>query len=144
MAEVDKDTKRRHQKTLAISTLVSMLVTLGPIGVPMWEYFLRPVLVKSVSTAMAQEIDEKIATTVEEKVQPLSDRVEASNAGLKAIITHNILQLEEQVSSLQYVRDFQPTKWTDEARRELLNKESALRLQREALNAILDAERPTR
>jgi hypothetical protein len=42
------------------------------------------------------------------------------------------------------VRDFQPTKWTDEARRELLNKESALRLQREALNAILDAERPTR
>jgi hypothetical protein len=142
MPEVDKETKRRHQKTLAISTLVSMLVTLGPIGVPMWEYFLRPVLVKSVSTAMAQEIDEKIAATVEEKVQPLSNRVQASNAGLKAIITNNIMQLEEQVSSLEYVRDFQSDSWTDEARRELLSKESALRLQREALTAILEAERP--
>ena len=119
----------------------SVVAAIGIIGTPIWQYGAKPVLVGSVKTAVAAELDEKVKATVNAEVAPLKRKVNAGNAGLKAIIQGNVRALEEDISHLEFIRDQPPADdWTDELRRELLNKQRALATQQAALKQITEAE----
>jgi len=121
----------RHSRHLTVlQTAASTIVALGIILAPTWQWILKPILVGTVTTALAQDLDTKITHTVARELRPLE-------AGLKAIIEGNIANLENEISRLEYRRDYDAGgEWTDDHRRELLAKQRALAAQRAALAAI--------
>lgn len=117
-------------------TIMAILGVAGMIGVPLWKFWLAPMLVASVSTAMAQDIEQRIDDAVTKRVTPI-------NTGLKAIIQGNISKLNERIDALTYKRDFRSADWTNEDREELYNLNQDLALQKSALADILSSERAT-
>lgn len=130
----------RHRQTLSLSSLLATLVTLGALW-PMWQFGLQPIFVEAVAEEAAEEVDTKVKSAVKSEIQPIEAKVTAGNAGLKAVIMGNITALENDISELEYKRDFQPdADWTDEDRRRLLSKQRQLATQQQALAAITEAE----
>lgn len=106
-----------------------------------WSTFLQPMLIQAVAAEAAEHLDAKVAAAVNAEVQPLAEKVNASNAGLKAIIASAIAALERDVDRLEYIRDYPPPDdWTDEFRRQLFETEDRLRVQQAALSLIEGAE----
>lgn len=117
-------------------TFTAVIGVLTIIGTPVWTYILRPALVMSVSTAMAQTVEQKIDEAMAKKVSPI-------NTGLKALIQGNISKLQERIDVLEYKRDFMPTSWSNMDREELYSLNQELKVQHDALNSILSSERAT-
>jgi hypothetical protein len=115
-------------------TVAAILGVTTMIGAPIWKWWLSPMLVASVSTAMAQDIQQRIDKSVSDKIAPI-------NTGLKALIQGNISKLRERINALEYKRDFMPNDWTNMDREELFNLNEELALQQSALNEILSSER---
>lgn len=131
---------KRHRYTVGISSLVGFLLTLAAL-LPLWQYGLQPIFVTAVAQEAGEELDTKVKAAVKGEIGPIEAKVAAGNAGLKAVILGNITALENDVSELEYKRDFPPDNdWTDEDRRRLLQKRRQLATQREALAAISAAE----
>lgn len=130
-----EDTKHGWKSLGEIArTITAVIGVLTIIGTPVWTYMLRPALVMSVSTAMAQTVEQKIDDAMAKKVSPI-------NIGLKALIQGNIAKLNERIDVLEYKRDFMPTTWTNMDREELYNLNQELKVQQDALNSILSSER---
>ena len=130
---VNGETKVKYCGELA-RTFLSIMGVMTLIGAPLWKFMLAPMLVTSVSTAMATELDDKINETVSAKIAPVT-------TGLKAIIQGNINSLRERIDILVYKRDFQRDTWSDMDRDELFRLSNELALQQSALDEIRRAER---
>ena len=127
------ETKVKYWGELA-RTFLSIMGVMTLIGAPLWKFMLAPMLVTSVSAAMATELDDKINETVSAKIAPIT-------TGLKAIIQGNINSLRERIDILVYKRDFQRDTWSDMDRDELFKLSNELALQQSALDEIRRAER---
>lgn len=134
--------KSRHWRTGLVTT-AAVMTALTIISTPIWRWVAKPILVGAVTLAVAEDLEAQVQQAVAAAVAPVERKVQAGNAGLKAIIAGNITGLENDISRLEYVRDQPPAgDWTDEHRRELLGKHRALATQRGALEQILEAEEP--
>jgi hypothetical protein len=141
---------KRAVKTFTWSTLTAIVVTLGGV-IAIWQGAGRSLLVAALAEEAAEQasanLDKRISEAVQAQVAPVERKVNASNAGLKAIIRGNIAGLEADVNRLEYLRDYRTSEWNDERRRELFDKQRALTTQRQALADIVEAEQaplPTR
>jgi hypothetical protein len=136
---------RRAVKTFTWSTVTAVVVTLGGV-IAIWQGAGRALLVDALAEEAAEkaatDLDTRIADAVKVQVEPVERKVNASNAGLKAIIRGNIAGLEADVNRLEYLRDFRRDEWNDQRRLELFEKGRALKTQRDALADIQAAERP--
>lgn len=122
--------KHPHRRTITISTITSTLSILvvilplfGVVGYPWFQGFL--------SKAVAGEVGEQ----VNQQVAPV-------NAAMRVLLESQIVVLEDEISSLEYRRDRNPTTWTEVDARELLIKQRRLQSQRSALMAMDQASRP--
>lgn len=125
----ESDYKPRHRRTFALSTTVSVLTICGVI-LPVLGIVSQDFVVRVISNAMAQEIQEHVS----EQVAPI-------NAGLKVLIQTRIAELEDQIGRLSYRREFRPETWTDADEQELITAGRRLRAQNDAWAAIVQAER---
>lgn len=125
---ISKD-ERRSIGISAVASIIGMCAILAPVG---W-YLVRPTLVSAVSTAMADELDQKIS----QQVAPL-------NQGFKAIIQSNINNIRRQIARLEFARDDPQTEWTVQMADDLAQLTIDLDAQQAALSAIIAKERETR
>jgi hypothetical protein len=121
---ISKD-ERRSIGISAVASIVGMCGILAPVG---W-YVVKPTLVASVSSAMADELDSKIA----QQVAPL-------NQGFKAIIQSNINNIRRAIARMEFARDDPETPWTAQQADDLAQLTIDLAAQQAALDAILDEE----
>lgn len=139
-----RDIKKRRRKTITLSTISSIVGVLAVVsggGVATWDKVIKPTLIDAVAIAAAADLDDKVAAAVKVQVAPVEAKVNAGNAGLKAIILGNITGLEDDISKLEFIRDQPPPNdFTDEHRRQLLSKQRSLRVQKKAFDDIIAAE----
>lgn len=114
------DERKRHFISMAAST-VAMLGVILPAG---W-FLVKPVLMASVSTAMATDIQEAVQT----EIQPIK-------TGVEAIIQSNINRIRRQISTLEHRRDTDPERWTSEDAGHLTDLKIDLDGQKRALAAV--------
>lgn len=127
---MEPDPKRRHRKTITLSTVVSMLAICGVV-LPVFGVLATPWFVDFVTDAVAGDIREEV-----------QDQVAPMTAGLKVLIEDTIAELEDDISALEFRRDNVPeTSWTAADAQVLTNKRRRLASQRMALSAIVRAER---
>lgn len=122
---------KEEQKSIGLSALasvVAMCAVLGPVG---W-YLIKPVLVTSVSTSMAEDLDDTIGEKLDAKLMPL-------NAGFKAVLQQNIASLRRQIADMEY-REANDPEWTAQDAGSLAQLEIDLDGQIAAYRAILRAE----
>ena len=98
-----------------------MLAIGGPVG---W-YMARPVLVSSVATAMAGDIEE----TIDKKLAPIA-------GGFTAIVQQNINRLRRDISRLEFIQMNEPANWTIQMADDLTDMRIELDGQEAALNAM--------
>ena len=110
----------RHLITMAAS-LLGMLVIIAPIA---WT-LVRPVLVASISEAMADDV----AKSIDEEVEPLTN-------GFKAIVQQNINQLRREIARMEDRKRKDPEHWTTTDTDDLVNLRIALEGQQKALRAL--------
>ena len=120
---ISKD-ERKSIGISAVASIIGMCAVILPVG---W-YFVKPALAASISTVMAEDIEEKI----DRKLMPL-------NAGFKAILQQNIEQIQRNIARLEY-RQSQDPNWSVQEASDLAQMRIDLSNQRAALTAIRDAE----
>jgi hypothetical protein len=125
MTTFTKEERSRH----LISSAASVVAVLAVLAPAVW-FLAKPVLVSSISTAMADGMEEKI----DKKLAPM-------NNGFKAIIQQNINRLRRDISRLEYIRQAEPQKWTPQMSDDLTNMQIDLDGQLMALDAIRAAEK---
>jgi len=125
--------EKRHRKTLSLSAVLGVIggvATTCMVAVPTAWFIAGPAFVGFLGDALADEITE----LVQKQVAPV-------NAGLKVLIESTIAQLEDDISRLEFRRDYMPESWQAADVAELTNKTRRLSSQRRALAAIVEAER---
>lgn len=115
----------KEERTRHIVSTSASLVALAVVVLPIAWYIVQPLLVSSVSAAMASDIE----STMDRKIAPIT-------GGLKAIIQTNINRLRRTISTHEYRRDSSPTTWTQADASELTNLEIDLDGQVIALRAM--------
>lgn len=128
-AEPEIDRKRRHRRTLTLSTIVSMLAICGVV-LPVAGAVSMPWFVNFVGDAVADEISAEV-----------KKQIEPTNAGLRVMIESTIAEIEDDISALEFRRDNMPESWTAADAQQLTNKRRRLRSQNQALAAMLGVER---
>ena len=116
----DKGQRVRHLLSV-VASIVGMLAIGGPVG---W-YMARPVLVSSVATAMAGDIEE----TIDKKLAPIA-------GGFTAIVQQNINRLRRDISRLEFIQMNEPANWTIQMADDLTDMRIELDGQEAALNAM--------
>ena len=120
MAAFTKAERHRHYLSVTAS-IIGMLIVIAPVT---W-VLVRPVLVSSVSTAMAEDI----SNTIDEKLAPLT-------GGFVAIITQNINRLRREITTLEYKRMNDTENWSSLDAQNLTNNLIDLDGQVSALAAL--------
>lgn len=121
--------RKRHRKTALLSTLAST-VAICVVILPVIGFLISPRIVDIIGLAVADEIAEE----VKKQIAP-------TNAGIKVMIESLIAELEDEIASLEFRRDNNPSTWTGTDALLLSSKARRLRTQNEALRAIVTAER---
>lgn len=112
--------RRRHYISTAASVL-TMLTIISPVS---W-FLVKPVLVSSISSAMAGNVQESIQA----EVGPIK-------GGVEAIINSNIGRLKRQIARLEYRKQASPESWTETDADDLVELQIDLEGQMRALQAI--------
>jgi hypothetical protein len=112
-----------------LSTLAST-VAICVVILPVIGFLISPRIVDIIGLAVADEIAEE----VKKQIAP-------TNAGIKVMIESLIAELEDEIASLEFRRDNNPSTWTGTDALLLSSKARRLRTQNEALRAIVTAER---
>ena len=89
-------------KDHGVNVSISSLVSIGTLGAMMW-FILQPVMVSQISTAMADQIEDKI----EEKTKPIT-------GAFKVLLLADINRLKRNIAKLEYKEEHEPDEW-DEA-----------------------------
>jgi hypothetical protein len=121
--------RRRHRKTITLSTVVSILAIVGVV-LPVLGLVLSPFAIQVISNAMGGEIKKQVVR----QVTPI-------NEGFKVLLASTIQQLENEAAMLNYRRRTTPTAWTLADEQLLLSKQQNLSAQKRALAAIERAEK---
>ena len=104
---------------------VSMLGTLTVL-VPAFWFLAKPILVSSISTAMAANVQAQI----KQEVAPL-------NIAFTAIIRKEVTRLKKEIASMEWRRDNPPDDdWTEEDATNLVDRKEELVGQEAALDAL--------
>jgi len=119
---------KEERKSIGLSALASVVAMCAVLGPVSW-YVVKPLLVASVSTAMAEDLDE----TIDNKLMPL-------NAGFKAILQSNINGIRRQIAALEYHREQFEDDWTAVDAQQLAQLYIDLDAQQSALRAVRSAE----
>lgn len=133
----EEEVDRRHAKTTRkasiLATLTSTLAIVGVVG-PAVLYVSRPLLVAMLAEAMAPTVNAQI----KQQIAPV-------NEAFKVLLRQQIDTLQEDVDRLEYERTIAgqqgAPQWTLEKVNELRDKSNKLIAAREALAAIINAEK---
>lgn len=131
--EVDRRHSRTTRRASILATLTSTFAIVGVVG-PAVLYISRPLLVGMLAEALAPTVNAQI----KEQIAPV-------NEAFKVILRQQIDSLQEDVDRLEYERTIAGTQgappWTLDKVNELRDKSNKLIAAREALAAIINAER---
>jgi hypothetical protein len=121
--------RKRHRKTITLSSVVSILAIVGVV-LPVLGILLSPFAIKVISNAMGGEIKKQVV----QQVTPI-------NQGFKVLLASTIQQLESEIATLNFRRRTLSSQWSLADEQLLLSKQQNLSAQRRALAAIEQAER---
>lgn len=121
--------RKKHRKTITLSTIVSVLVIVGVV-LPVMGILLSPFAIQVISSALGGEIKKQVV----QQVTPI-------NQGFKVLLASTVQQLESEIATLNYRRRTSAAQWSLADEQLLLSKQQNLSAQRRALAAIEKAER---
>jgi len=97
---------KEHGFSVSISSLISIF-TLGGMG---W-FFLQPIMVAQISTAMAEDME-----------QAIEDKTEPIQSAFKVLLLKDINQLKRVIATLEYKEEHEPDEWTERDAQRLTDK----------------------
>jgi hypothetical protein len=109
-------------KTIEVS--ISSVASLIPVLVIVW-FVIQPIMLKDLSTAMAQDVEQKI----EDKLEPVQ-------GAFKILLLSNINKLKRSIASLEHSRSQNPEAWTDDRNRILVDNKIELVALQEAYSEL--------
>lgn len=126
------DERKRHNRTLTLSSVVSILTICGLI-LPAVGVVLTPWFLQTIRDSVAVQMRSQVAKEVSQQIAP-------TNAGLKVIIESQITGLEDEIADMNWRYDNSRPTWTIQDARNIVNKQRTLRSQVAALAAMQTAE----
>lgn len=131
MAGFTKAERHRHYLSV-VASILGMAVVVAPVS---W-YLVRPILVSSVSTAMAEDLkedldqrDAALSAQMDTKIGPLV-------MGFEAIIVQNINSIRRSITSMEFRQQSDPSSWTAQDAQNLTQHRINLEGQQQALAAL--------